>query len=116
MKRGALLVVMSAATVTTSLDASARLRRRFDPEDLKLEATGVVHADLAFGVVRGEVAGRYLVPDFDIDIGVLPNVELGLDGAWAVEGTPDDLYKLDHRAPDNIWLSSKVGIWDDKDD
>jgi hypothetical protein len=56
------------------------------------------------------------VPDFDLDFGLAPNVELGLDGAWAIEGTPDREYALDHRAPDNLWLSSKVGLFDTRDD
>jgi hypothetical protein len=45
-----------------------------------------------------------------------PNVELGLDGAWAIEGTPDRLYALDHRSPDNLWLSSKIGLFDARED
>ena len=105
---GVLLVVSDAGAQQT-------VRRRFDPEDLKLEEPGVVHADLAFGVVRGETAGRWLVPDFDVDVGLAPNVELGVDGAWAIEGTPQRLYALDHPAPDNLWLSSKVGLWEARD-
>lgn len=65
--------------------------------------------------MRGKTAGRWLVPDFDVDVGIAPNVEIGLDGAWAVEGTPDSLYAFDHRAPDNLWLSSKIGLLDSKD-
>ncbi len=101
---GSLLVVSESRAQT--------VRRRFDPEDLKLEEPGVVHADLAFGVVRGEKGGRWLVPDFDVDVGLAPNVEVGVDGAWAIEGTPQRLYALDHRAPDNLWISTKVGLWE----
>lgn len=71
----------------------------------------MVHADLAFGVIRGEVAGRWLSPDFDVDVGLAPNVELGVDGAWTLEGTETRLFAFDHRAPDNLWFSSKVGLW-----
>ena len=102
--------------VGVDAQAQQRVRRRFDPEELKLEAPGVVHADLAFGVVRGEEGGRWLVPDFDVDVGLAPNVEVGVDGAWAIEGTPQQRYALDHRAPDNLWLSSKAGLWESKDE
>ncbi len=116
MRHGFVATAVFVAVVAASFDASAqRVRRRFDPEDLKLEEPGVVHAEMAFGVVRGEVAGRWLVPDFDINIGLTPNVELGIDGAWTIEGTPDRLFSLDHRAPDNLWLSSKLGLWTARD-
>ena len=111
-------LVVGAATLAhlVSLSADARadgtVRRRFDPEDLSLETPGSVHADVQFGVVRGETAGRWLVPDFDLDVGLAPNVELGLDGAFALEGTGSRLYALDHPAPDNLWLSSKIGLLD----
>jgi hypothetical protein len=113
------VVVASAgflALLVASAEVSAQtVRRRFDPEDLKLEEPGVVSVEMAYGVMRGEVAGRWLVPDFDINIGFAPNVELGIDGAWAIEGTPDRLFSLDHRAPDNVWLSSKLGLWATRD-
>lgn len=113
------VVVASAcflALFAASAEASAqRVRRRFDPEDLKLEEPGVVSVEMAFGAMRGEAAGRWLVPDFDINVGLAPNVELGVDGAWAIEGTPDRFFSLDHRAPDNVWLSSKLGLWETRD-
>ncbi len=110
-------MLLAFALAMAAGDASAQIvRRRFDPDDLELEKPGVVHADMAFGVVRGEQAGRWLAPDFDVDVGLTSNVELGIDGAWAIEGTPDRLFALDHRAPDNIWLSSKVGLFDTRGD
>ncbi len=90
-------------------------RRRFDPDDLEFEEQGTLHGDFAVGVIRGETAGRWLVPDFDLDFGIAPNVELGLDGAWTLEGTETHAFALDHRAPDNLWFSSKVGLWDRHD-
>ncbi len=92
-----------------------RVRRRFDPDDLALETPGVLHADVAFGIVRGEAAGRWLAPDFDLDLGLSPNVEIGIDGAVAIEGSDDRPLSLDHLTQDNLWLSSKIGLWDARD-
>ncbi len=116
MRQGVVATAVFLTVFAASVDASAqRVRRRFDPEDLKLEEPGVVHADVALGVVRGEIAGRWLVPDFDIDVGLTSNVELGIDGAWAMEGTPERPFSFDHTAPDNLWLSSKMGLWASRD-
>ena len=38
------------------------------------------------GYVQGSSAGRLLVPDFELDLGITSTVELDIDGAWAVEG------------------------------
>lgn len=102
-------VLLAVALMPSAADAQFA-RRRFDPEDLKLEQPGVLHADLQLGIVRGPTAGRWVLPDFGVDFGVAPNVELGIDGAFALEGTEQRLYALDHAAPDNVWLSSKIGI------
>jgi hypothetical protein len=115
------IVVASVAVTALFLGVSGvasaqHVRRRFDPDDLEFEPVRMVHADLGVGVVRGETAGRWLSPDFDIDVGLAPNVELGVDGAWAIEGTETRLFAFDHRAPDNLWLSSKVGLWDVHDE
>lgn len=105
------------AALLLSASASAQhVRRRFDPDDLEFESVHTLHADLGFGVVRGESGGRWLAPDFDVDYGLAPNVELGIDGAWAIEGTEARLFAFDHRAPDNLWLSSKVGLWGTHDE
>jgi hypothetical protein len=68
--------------------------------------------DLQLGVIRGPNAGRWLVPDFGIDVGLTRNVELGADGSFALEGTPEMLYAFHHSTADNVWLSSKVGLFD----
>lgn len=102
----------SIVLVGLPFEAAARehVRRRFDPDDLELDEAGVVHADIAFGIVRGETAGRWLMPDFDIDIGLASNVELGLDGAWAIEGKPGNDYSFDHAAPSNLWINTKIAL------
>ena len=113
------IAVASAGLFVLLLSSTAsaqHVRRRFDPDDLEFETDGTLHADLGFGAVRGENGGRWLSPDFDVDYGLAPNVELGVDGAWAIEGTEARLFAFDHRAPDNLWMSSKVGLWAEDDD
>lgn len=106
---GALASVLLLA-LPVAAAAREHVRRRFDPDDLELDEAGVVHADVAFGIVRGETAGRWLMPDFDIDIGLASNVELGLDGAWALEGKPGNDYSFDHAAPSNLWINTKIAL------
>ena len=101
--------------VATNAHATERAHRRFDPDDLEIDDPGVVHAEIAFGAVRGEDGGRYLLPDFDIDLGIAENVELGLDGAWSVEGRPPaHVWRFDHREPDPLWINSKIELYDAK--
>lgn len=106
----------AATALLAASSAHAQVgRRRFDPEDLQLEEPGAVHMDLQLGVIRGPAAGRWVVPDFGIDIGVSPTVELGADGQLALEGSAAKPYALDHVVADNVWLSSKVGLFDHQD-
>ncbi|HTJ43902.1 MAG TPA: hypothetical protein VL463_17470 [Kofleriaceae bacterium] len=70
--------------------AHARPRPRFEPTDLELETPGML----------------------DIDV---HRFELDLDGAYAIEGVDPGTAGpsiFDHAAPDNLWLSAKLGIAD----
>ncbi len=98
--------------------AEARPQPRFEPTDLELEEPGVTEIDLQLGPVRGQGPWKLVTPDFEIDLGLLPRLELDLDGAWAFEGvTPGSPGStlFDHTAPDNLWLSAKIGIADWRD-
>ncbi|HSD88925.1 MAG TPA: hypothetical protein VLB44_15460 [Kofleriaceae bacterium] len=107
----ALLVLCASAP------AHARKHPSFEPTDLELETSGTTEIDLQLGAVKGPDADRIVVPDFEIDVGILPRVELDLDGAYGVEGVPTGTPRfLDHSAPDNLWLSAKLGLWDHRDD
>ena len=91
-------------------------RPRFEPTDLELEDPGTAELDLQLGPADGQSAWRLVVPDFELDLGLLPGLELDLDGAWAWEGgAGSGLFY--HVAPDNLWLSMKValGDWRDED-
>jgi len=104
-----------AATIVTPAAVSARPRPRFEPTDLEWEATGVAEVDLEFGAIRSPGPWRFVIPDFELDFGIFENVELNLDGAYAVEGPDDGSFSLDHSVPDSLWPSVKVGIWNDHD-
>jgi hypothetical protein len=102
-----------ACVVCASASARAGKHPRFEPTDLELENPGTTEIDLQMGPVKGPDASRIVVPDFEIDLGILPNLELDLDGAYGVEGVPTGAPRfLDHSAPENLWLSVKLGIFD----
>ena len=65
------------------------------------------------GFVRGNEAGRLVIPDIELDIGLARNLEVDLDGAYAIEGRKGS-FGLDHAAPDSLWVSLKTGVelWD----
>jgi hypothetical protein len=107
---------LMAATIVLPAGASARPRPRFEPTDLEWEETGVAEVDLEFGAIRSPGPWRFVIPDFELDFGIHHNVELDLDGAYAVEGPDSGSFSFDHAVPDALWPSVKVGLWDDHDD
>jgi hypothetical protein len=106
---------MMAAMIALPAAVSARPRPRFEPTDLEWEETGVAEADLQFGAVRSPGPWRFVIPDFELDFGIHHNVELDLDGAYAVEGPDSGAFSLDHSVPDSLWPSVKLGLWSDHD-
>ena len=96
--------------------AEARtLRPLFEPTDLEMEQTGMLDIDLQFGGIRGPGAWRMVVPDFEIDVGILPYLEFDLDGSYAVEGPTTGPFSFDHAAPDSLWPCLKLGLLDTHD-
>jgi hypothetical protein len=79
---------------------------------MELEEPGVMEADLQVGWVKGPTAGRVVVPDVEVDLGLDRNVELDLDWTYAIEGPDGRAFSFDHAAPDNLWIASKVGLFD----
>jgi hypothetical protein len=96
--------------------AGSAHRRRFEPTDLEMEESGVVELDVQVGAARGDGAWRTFIPDFELDLGLTPEVELDIDGTNAVEGGADGRFSFDHFAPDNLWISSKIGLLDIRSD
>jgi hypothetical protein len=91
------------------LRAEARPRPLFEPTDLEMEKPGWLDVDLQFGPVRAD-AWRLVVPDVEVDFGILPQVELDIDGAYAIESADGTGISLDHPAPDNLWVAAKLGL------
>jgi hypothetical protein len=98
--------------------ASARTGSRplFEPTDLELEQPGIVDFDFQLGVIRGRDPWRVVVPDFELNFGFLRNVELDLDGSYALEGTSSSPFSQPHAVPEALWPSVKVGVADWVDD
>lgn len=106
----ALVVLAPTATGVGARAAGRRVRPLFEPTDLELEEAGTVEADLQTGWVRGSDADRLVIPDLEIDLGLLPNLEIDLDGAYAIAGPDGGGWGLDHAAPDSLWAALKLGI------
>jgi hypothetical protein len=115
-------LVLVVAPAFASGTAEARRHPQFEPTDLELEDPGKTELDLQFGLVKGVDAQRIVIPDFELDLGLLENLELDVDGNEAIRGAPDGHPRFfDHNSFDNLWVSLKVGlydqhIYDDKDE
>ena len=107
-----LLTLLGTALSGTPVWARRGVRPLFEPTDLELEKTGTVDIDVQLGAIQGQGPARVVVPDFEIDVGLLPNLELDLDGAYAIEGPAAGPFSFDHAAPDSLWLGAKVGLYD----
>ena len=106
----ALSLLLLALASARAQAAGRRGRPLFEPTDLELEDGGTLEADLQLGFVRGDSAARLVIPDIELDLGLSSNVELDVDGAYALEGAPGQSFSLDHAAPDSLWLSIKAGL------
>lgn len=92
-----------------------RVRRLFEPTDLDLEEPGMLQLDLQFGIARSRGPARILVPDFELDLGLLERLEFDLDGGYAIEGPAQGPFAFDHAASDNLWPAFKLGLYDSRD-
>jgi len=108
----ALAPAPALALLAVPARAAIPVRRYFEPTDLELENPGVVELDLQLGFIRSQGPYRLVVPDFEADLGILPNLELDIDGALAIEGPQDAPFALDHVVADNLWVSVKLGLFD----
>ena len=108
-----------AALVLASSSAAFarhRLRPRFEPGDLTLEEPGTIAVDQQLGAIRSQGPWRLIPTDFEVGLGLARTLELSVDGAYAVEGPADGPYSFDHSAPDLLWVSAKLGLFDYADD
>ncbi len=97
------------------VDATAApARTRFEPTDLNLEDPGAIELDLQVGFGHGEgpAGNRIILPDFELDLGLLPNVELNVDGAFALERFHQATRAY---AGEPLWTGVKLGLYDSHD-
>lgn len=105
--------VASLVLVLPPATAQGRRHPQFEPTDLELEAPGTTELDLQFGVVKGADAHRLVTPDFELDLGLLDNLELDVDGTESIKGAANGHPQfLDHNSFENLWVSLKVGLYD----
>jgi hypothetical protein len=114
-------ILGAGALIPFVLWAAPALARRgvrpiFEPTDLELEKPGVMEVDLQVGAIQSRGPARLVVPDFEVDFGILPNLELDVDGAYAIEGPAAGPFAFDHAAPDSLWVGAKIGLFDWGDD
>jgi hypothetical protein len=114
MRRALVVAVGVLASLGGPGVALARrgVRPLFEPTDLELEDPGVSELDLQAGVIRGQGPWRLVIPDFELDLGLLPNLEFDVDGAYALQASEPGSFRFENAAPDNLWLAAKIGIYD----
>jgi hypothetical protein len=95
--------------LSIALHASAK-RRHFEPDDLELEHVGTLDLDLQGGPLFGTSDSRnhVLLPDFEIGLGVTPDVEVDVSGAF----TLDRINGRRHVTGDPLWVATKLGLFD----
>ena len=104
-------VVGSTIMVWTSVAAA---RASFEPTDLELEDPGVLDVDLQVSSYRGDPR-RVVALDWEIDLGILPNVELGVDGTLSGLGPDGGAARPLRTTLDPLWVSMKLGLLDLRD-
>lgn len=107
--------IIALALAITGSAAAASKPRHFEPDDLELEAPGTLDLDLQLGPMRGDSSGknRVLLPDFEIGLGLLPNVQLEIDGTFSL----DEFDRTRrHFSADPLWVATKLGLFDAEDE
>jgi hypothetical protein len=107
-----LALLCALSTVALSASAGAK-RRHFEPDDLELENAGVLDLDLQAGPVLGTSTSQnhLFLPDFEIGLGLTPDVELDVSGAFSF----DRVGGKRHVTGDALWVATKLGLFDSSD-
>ena len=105
--------IVALALLVACGEAAALTRRpQFEPTDLDIDAPGVLDLDLQFGLVRTGRGLHAFAPDLEIDLGIAPGFELDLDGTFMLASGPGGVFPLDTPQYDNLWVSTKVMMFD----
>ncbi|MGC4093448.1 MAG: hypothetical protein QM756_37240 [Polyangiaceae bacterium] len=112
MKARAWLGLLAWIALASPCAARSHVRPLFEPTDLEFDAPGTIDFDLQFGLMRSQGPWRIVVPDAEIDFGLLPNLELSVAGGYAVEGPEQGPFAFDHSVPSSLWTALKFGALD----
>jgi hypothetical protein len=108
-------VLLLSCSVLGAAPAQARARRtRFDPSDLALQSVGGVEIDTQWGIAHsdGAAGNRLVLPDWEVDIGLTPRVELDIDGAFSFDQYDTSAASW---SSDPLWIAVSLGLYDDRD-
>ena len=112
--RFAAAFLIAAATVALPRAALAA-KQHFEPTDLQLQDPGLIELDLQVGMAHSAGPWRAVLPDAEINLGLTNRVEIDVDFAFGMEGRPNRPVTFDHLVTDNVWLATKLGLWDSRD-
>ena len=113
--RLAAAVLLAVVTIAPPRRAFAA-KTHFEPTDLSLQDPGLLEVDLQLGMARSDGPWRAVLPDAEINLGLTERVEIDIDFAVGIEGRPGRAFTFDHVVTDNVWLATKLGLWDRRDD
>jgi hypothetical protein len=107
-------LIIATLAITSSAWATTK-PRHFEPDDLELEDPGTLDIDLQMGPLYGTSGGRnrLLLPDFELGLGLMPNVQLEVDGTFSLDQFDG---KHRHFSADPLWLATKLGLFDAADE
>jgi hypothetical protein len=118
MRRALIVAVPTVLLLLSPRELAARtgIRPLFEPTDLELEEPGTIEVDVQAGAIRGQSPWRIVVPDFELDFGLMRGLELDIDGAYSVQESPPGSLSFNQAAPESLWCAAKIGLFDWADD
>lgn len=109
MRRRLAGVVALASVFFGVKPLSAKVHRIFEPTDLNLQSEGTLQTHTQLGLFGTRQGAKLLVPDYELDLGLSPTVELDIDGALTLAGPSGN--SSAHLVQDNLWLGTKLGLY-----
>ena len=92
-------------------------RPLFEPTDVALQEAGSLQVDTQLGLLRtSSRTYKNVLPDLEIDLGLMPGVELDVDFTYAVDGPESGKLGWSSAAPDNVWSALKLGLYNAHDE
>ena len=114
-----LLIAVAFGLASWPLEVHARhfFRSRFEPTTLQLDAPGQLEIDAQCGAFLGDGAdgNRLLAPDLEVDLGILPWLELDVDAAFSVVHV-DESRPPRRTVGDPLWTAAKLQLLNVQDE